>query len=152
MIDWQKDSLFDGPDNSPGFLLWQVSTLWQRKINHSLKELDLTHPQFVLLANISWLTRDKNIVSQADLSQKTKMDINLVSQLIKRLENKKLLYRFQKEDNQKNKYSVLTEKGQKLIKKALSLVEQADTQFFQLTTEKRQGFIELMDLLRKESL
>jgi hypothetical protein len=38
------------PDKSPGFLLWQVTLRWQRKVTIALAPLDLTHVQFVLLA------------------------------------------------------------------------------------------------------
>ena len=49
--DWSKISQFSEPEHSPGFLLWQVSSLWRRKIETALYPLGITHVQFVLLAN-----------------------------------------------------------------------------------------------------
>src|SRR5260370_30828241 len=34
-------------DDSPGFLLWQVTLRWQRDIATALAPLDLTHVQFI---------------------------------------------------------------------------------------------------------
>ncbi|HEY0518719.1 MAG TPA: hypothetical protein VGC84_04425, partial [Ilumatobacteraceae bacterium] len=46
---------FASPDLSPGFVLWQVATVWQREIRDALADLELTHAQFVLLASVGWL-------------------------------------------------------------------------------------------------
>lgn len=51
----EQNFQFASPDDSPGFLLWQVSNLWQRKMKAELSDLGLTHVQFVLLAGIVWL-------------------------------------------------------------------------------------------------
>jgi hypothetical protein len=42
------------PGASPGFLLWRVGLAWQRLMTATLKPLDLTHVQFVLLASSWW--------------------------------------------------------------------------------------------------
>src|SRR4051794_3311958 len=49
---------FAGPDESPGFLLWQVTNRWQQAQRATLKAHDLTHVQFVLLATLSWQAAD----------------------------------------------------------------------------------------------
>ena len=46
---------FSGPDDSPGFLLWQVTNRWQAAQRAALKPHRLTHVQFVLLATLTWL-------------------------------------------------------------------------------------------------
>jgi hypothetical protein len=43
-IAWKKVSQFEGPEKSPGFLLWQVSTQWRRQIEAALTTVGLTHP------------------------------------------------------------------------------------------------------------
>ncbi len=48
---------FAQTEESPGYLLWQVSMLWQRKMKRGLDEIGLTHTQFVLLASLGWLSR-----------------------------------------------------------------------------------------------
>ena len=42
-------------DDSPGFLLWQVTNKWQAAQRAALKPFGLTHVQFVLLASLTWL-------------------------------------------------------------------------------------------------
>ena len=46
---------FETPDKSPGFLLWQVTNVWQRRMKKALRETGLTHVQFVLLVSTVWL-------------------------------------------------------------------------------------------------
>ena len=72
---WKNISQFKGPEESPGFLLWQVSTKWRRQIETTLAALDLTHVQFVLLASIGWLTRDDNRITQVELACHCQTDL-----------------------------------------------------------------------------
>jgi hypothetical protein len=65
---------FEKAEDSSGFLLWQVTNLWQREIKKALEKFDLTHSQFVLLASIHWLTLAKQDVTQILLSTHTKID------------------------------------------------------------------------------
>src|SRR3546814_15453085 len=51
-IDWPTLSATLRPENSPGFLLWQVTNQWQRRLRATLEPLGLTHVQFVLLAGL----------------------------------------------------------------------------------------------------
>ena len=48
---------FKSPNDSPGYLLGQVTLLWQRKQKRVLDPLQLTHTQFVLLAALGWLSK-----------------------------------------------------------------------------------------------
>ncbi len=48
-------SEFSYPEESPGFLLWQVSNLWQKLQRKALSQLNLTHVQFALLSGIGCL-------------------------------------------------------------------------------------------------
>ena len=55
----KSDFIFEKPEESTGFLLWQVTNLWQREIKKALEKYGLTHSQFVLLASMYWLELDK---------------------------------------------------------------------------------------------
>ena len=70
----KTDFGFDKTKESTGFLLWQVTNLWQREIKKALEKYDLTHSQFVLSASIHWLTLDKQNVTQTSLSNNPKLD------------------------------------------------------------------------------
>ncbi len=129
-ISWEKISRFDGPEQSPGFLLWQVSTQWRRQIEAVLATLGLTHPQFVLLANLGWLTQNEQEITQVDLARHCKTDVTMTSQVLRSLENKGYLERFQRKGDERSKFPRLTKSGAQLIEQALPLVEAVDRKFF----------------------
>ncbi len=129
-VDWDQASEFEGPKESPGFLLWQVSTKWRRLIEATLAQLDLTHPQFVLLAGIGWLTKNQEMITQVELARHCNTDINMTSQILRSLEKKGLIARKQRSGDVRSKCPHLTPKGTQLIEKAIPLVEQVDRSFF----------------------
>ena len=134
-VDFKHISVHEKPEQSPGFLLWHVSTAWRSSIEAVLKLLDLTHPQFVVLATLGWLTRNGDRVTQAALCTMAGIDPNTTSQILRGLETKKLIKRVPSIDP-RAKNPMLTANGSKLLVKALPAVEAADAQFFKQLTEK----------------
>ncbi len=129
-IPWKKISHFAGPEQSPGFLLWKVSTKWRREIEAALATLNLTHPQFVLLANLGWLTRHHTDVTQVELARHCGADVNMTSQVLRSLEQKGYIERHRRKGDERSKLPRLTEKGVKLVEQAIPLVEKVDDDFF----------------------
>ncbi|MCE5318790.1 MAG: MarR family transcriptional regulator [Parachlamydia sp.] len=129
-IEWNKVSDFKGPEQSPGFLLWQVSTEWRRQMESTLMALGLTHPQFVLLASVAWLTRAGGQVTQVELARHCKTDITMTSQILRTLEKKGYIERVQRKGDVRSKFPVATKLGRQLIEKALPAVEATDREFF----------------------
>jgi MarR family transcriptional regulator, organic hydroperoxide resistance regulator len=129
-IPWKKISQFEGPEKSPGFLLWQVSTKWRRLVETALAQVGLTHPQFVLLACLGWLTRNQAHVSQVELARYCKTDVTMTSQLLRTLEKKGYIERRLREGNERSKFPTVTESGSRLIAQAIPLVEEVDRHFF----------------------
>ncbi len=128
-IQFDDISRYKGPSLSPGFLLWRISSLWRSSIESVLKPLNLTHPQFVVLATLGWLTRNEELVSQIAIGKMAGIDPNTLSQIIRGMEKKGLLVRKASSDGRvKNPY--LTSQGRAIVKKALPLVEAADGEFF----------------------
>ena len=123
-------SMYDMPEQSPGFLLWHVSTLWRSSIEEALKPLELTHPQFVILAALGWLTKDGDLATQSMIGTMAGLDPNTTSQIIRGLEAKGLVKRAQSLTDTRVKNSTLMPKGTKLLAIALPAVEAADTAFF----------------------
>jgi DNA-binding MarR family transcriptional regulator len=123
------------PDNSPGFLLWQLTNQWQRMQRSALAKIGLTHGQFVVLANILWLSSlPDNIVTQQQVGDHAKIDKMSMSDLVAMLIKKKLLYR-SPHINDKRAYSLtLTAKGYKQVLKAIPIVEGIDNAFFSKKT------------------
>ncbi|GAB5412091.1 MAG: MarR family transcriptional regulator [Chlamydiales bacterium] len=150
--EWEKITEFDGPEESPGFLLWQVSTMWRREIEEGLVTLQLTHPQFVLLANLGWMTKDGSKVSQVELARRCKTDINMTSSVLRTLEKKGLIERIQLEGNLRSKFPLLTKGGEKIIMLAIPLVEEIDRKFFSKIGKKQNTFISFMRSLSKKNV
>ena len=128
-IDFKHVSEFDTPDDSPGYLLWRVSTKWRSEIERILKPLDLTHPQFVVMATLGWLTKDGDRVSQVDVGRLAGFDPNTTSQILRGIEKKGFVARKQKVD-ERSKNPTLTKKGADILAKAIPLVEKTDKAFF----------------------
>ena len=130
-LDFKKMSAHKGPKQSPGFLLWHISTSWRSRIETVLKTLSLTHPQFVVLATLGWLTRHGDLVTQRHIGNLAGLDPNTTSQIIKGLEKKGFIQREPSSDS-RAKNPKLTSKGKELLKKSLPAVENADAQFFKM--------------------
>lgn len=127
-------------EDSPGFLLWQVTNLWQRQIKKALEKYDLTHSQFVLLASIHWLTLQKQDVTQILLSSHTKIDPMTTSTVLRTLQAKGLLQRQEHLTDTRAKTVALTDSGKKIIKEAVKVVEAFDKDFFSVLGSKTNEF------------
>jgi DNA-binding MarR family transcriptional regulator len=150
-IDWKNVSCFEGPEESPGFLLWQVSTEWRRQMELALSTLGLTHPQFVLLASVSWLTRQGNCISQIELARHCKTDITMTSQILRILEKKGYVERVRRPGDERSKYPKATPLGVKVIEKAIPLVESADRNFFKASKKEMRSLVKILqELVRDE--
>lgn len=137
-------------EDSPGFLLWQVTSLWQREIRKALETYAITHSQFVLLASTHWLTVQKQEVTQVILSAHTKIDPMTTSTVLRTLQAKGLLQRREHATDTRAKTVALTAAGQQLVKKAVKTVEQFDKDFFAVLEKKLPGFnAALITLLQK---
>ena len=125
-----SDFSIDKPEESTGFLLWQVTNLWQREIKKALEAYGLTHSQFVLLASMLWLKSDKQNVTQIVLSNHTKIDPMTTSTVLRTLQTKGLVQRKEHETDTRAKTVGLTETGLKITKQAINTVEEFDKLFF----------------------
>ncbi len=125
---------FEKPEESAGFLLWQITNLWQRKMNYALKDLDLTHVQFALLAGIAWLERFEKPITQVRLAKYASTNIMMTSKVIRTLEKKGLILRDECEADTRAKCVSLTEEGIQRFEKALNIVQAVDEKFFENRT------------------
>jgi DNA-binding MarR family transcriptional regulator len=119
-----------GPAASPGFLLWHLTLAWQRAITAALAPLQLTHVQFVLLACAWWLSSQGQVPNQLQLARQAGTDVKMTSQVVRRLEAKGLLHRQVDPDDSRARRLHLTEEGQRLARRAIAAVEEADARFF----------------------
>jgi DNA-binding MarR family transcriptional regulator len=121
---------FDKPELSSGFLLWQVSTIWQRKIKHALSEFGVSHPQFVMMALLLWCHEQGISPNQSYLIEQTQLDKMTVSNTLKRLVSEGLVKRVACEEDTRAKRITLSKVGMALTKKCVPVVEGIDAQLF----------------------
>ncbi|MFE9674511.1 MarR family winged helix-turn-helix transcriptional regulator [Streptomyces sp. NPDC006259] len=119
------------PGGSPGFLLWHATLRWQREIATVLGPLDLTHVQFVLLACTWWLNTQGEQPNQLALARQAGTDVKMTSQVLRALESKGLIEREVDPADTRAKRLRVTSAGAELAPRAIAVVEDADTRFFQ---------------------
>ena len=137
----------DTPEESSGFLLWQVTNLWQREIKKALEAYDLTHSQFVLMASILWLARSEKNITQVLLSSHTKIDPMTTSTVLRTLQQKGLLKREEHSTDTRAKIVRLTTAGEKTAKLAVKAVAVFDDNFFEPLGKNTKDFNKRLNLL-----
>jgi len=131
---------FERAEDSTGFLLWQVTNLWQREIKRALEKYDLTHSQFVLLASIAWLSMRDEHVTQILLATHSKIDPMTTSTVLRTLQAKGFVKRQEHATDTRAKTVALTPEGQKIARQAVKTVEKFDEDFFKPLGEKSKDF------------
>lgn len=142
---------FKSPEESPGYILGQLTTLWQRKQKKVLDPLNLTHTQFVLLAALGWLSIEKDNVTQVDIANQGNADRMMVSKVLRTLEEKKFISRQEHPTDTRAKVIKLTSEGAKILQKALIAVENTDIDFFSVLGNNLSSFNQNMANLTEQN-
>jgi MarR family transcriptional regulator, organic hydroperoxide resistance regulator len=129
---------FEKPEHSPGFLLWQTMVTWQRLIKKALDPYDISHAQFVILANVLWFEGIKQKPTQILIVRSTKLDKMTVSTSLKKLVADGLIKRREHESDTRAKAVQLTVKGKAMASELVPIVEKIDQDFFAMITPKNQ--------------
>lgn len=139
---------FEKPEDSPGFLLWQTTTMWQRLIKTALEPFDISHPQFVIMATLAWFEEHDYDTMQVSIVNWSKLDKMTVSQSLKKLAAQGFVQRAEHKVDTRAKMVILTDKGRKLIGTLVPLVESIDAEFFgQLPKKDEQSLINILNKL-----
>ena len=120
---------FETPDDSPGFLLWQVTNAWQAAQRAALRPFELTHVQFVLLASLAWLDAD-GPVTQRQLADHAATDPMMTSQVLRALARRGLVDRAPHPIDGRARALTATRAGRALADRAVAAVEACDAAFF----------------------
>lgn len=123
-------TLAAGPDHSPGFWLHHAALAWTALVEDHLAPLHLTHPQFMVLASIGWLSRAGQHPSQQDVANSAGMDRMLTSRLIRRLEDAGLVNREADGADARIFRIGLTTQGRVIVGQAVELVRTIDETAF----------------------
>ncbi len=132
---------FEKPEDSPGFLLWKTTIIWQRLIKNALDSYQISHMQFVIMANILWFEEHDLLPSQISIVNMSKLDKMTVSQSLKKLTAQGLIVRFENEKDTRAKSVQLTTKGRSLTKKLIQRVEYIDQVFFDKVSKSEQAML-----------
>lgn len=121
---------FKSPEDSPGYLLGQLTMIWHRKLKQVLDPLDLTHTQFALLAAVAWLSKKSDFITQIDVANQGNADRMMVSKVLRTLQDKKFITRQEHPTDTRAKIIKMTTEGETVLQKAIVAVENADLEFF----------------------
>jgi len=117
-------------ESIPGFLLWQVSKLWQRHLTIALQDLKLPSTQAVILANVFRFTEEGRPVTQADLADVAKVDRMTASQSLQSLELKGYIIRKTAPGDRRTNRVLLSNKGRRIALEAIKRLAATHNAFF----------------------
>lgn len=129
---------FDTPEDSPGFLLWQTTMMWQRQIKKALEAYNVSHAQFVIMATLMWFEAHGQDRTQIAIVHQTKLDKMTVSKSLKKLAEFGFVNRIEHETDTRAKSVSLTEKGKAMVHTLVPIVEGVDSRFFSKASESAQ--------------
>ena len=117
----------------------RVYNKWHSIIKKELKKMNLTHPQFVVLASLAYLSQNGNEITQIMISKLAGIDVMTISQILSLLEKQHFVKRKEHSKDTRAKSVILSKKGEEVLQKAVPLVEQIDEIFFgKLDTDEEQ--------------
>ena len=117
-------------DESPGFLLWKITALWQRALSAVLDRFGITQTQYAILASLRWSEEQRLPATQTHLAQHARLDKMTLSKAIRRLEDNGLVKRAPSSEDARATDVRFTAKGRKTTEAAIVAIEEADDVFF----------------------
>ena len=108
----------------------RVYNKWHSIIKKELKKMNLTHPQFFVLASLAYLSQNGNEITQIMISKLAGIDVMTISQILSLLEKQNFVKRKEHSRDTRAKTVTLNKKGEEILQKAIPLVEQIDEFFF----------------------
>lgn len=128
---------YEQADDSAGFLLWKITTLWQVKLERVLGDFGITQTQYAILASLKWFEEKDEPTTQTHLVGHTKIDKMTLSKAIRRIEEAGLVVRENSSTDSRAMNVRFTAQGRELIQKAIVAIECADEAFFSCLTENQ---------------
>lgn len=117
-------------DESPGFLLWKVTALWQARLADVLAKFAITQTQYAILASLRWFEDRHEPPTQTHLVEHARIEKMTLSKAIRGLEDDGLVTRERSPDDSRAVHVRFTAKGRRLVERAVAAVEDADDEFF----------------------
>ena len=131
-------------EESIGLSFIKVYNLWHKQIKTQLRQLELTHPQFIVIASLGYLSQKDNEVNQVSISKNCDIDVMTVSTIVRNLEKMQLVIRENSINDTRSKIIRLTDLGQEKLAQSLPIVEESDWHFFECLGKERTTFNQLL--------
>lgn len=128
---------FQRADDSPGFLLWKLTTLWQQRLADVFNQFGITQTQYAILASLRWFEAQGEPPTQAHLVAHAKIDKMTLSKAIRRLEEDGLVGRVPSVADSRAVDVRFTAKGRRVVQQAVVAVERADDEFFGVVSPRQ---------------
>ena len=128
----------------------RVYNKWHSIIKKELKKMNLTHPQFVVLASLAYLSQNGNEITQIMISKLAGIDVMTISQILSLLEKQNFVKRKEHSRDTRAKTVTLNKKGEEILQKAIPLVEQIDEFFFGKLNNDEEEFKHFLVRLNEE--
>jgi len=142
-------SKYKTKDASTGLIFIRAYNKWHTIIKNELRGVGITHPQFVVMTVINFLSQFDDFVTQTSVAKMADMDVMSVSQIIRGLEGKGYLIRTAHPKDTRANAVQLLDKGQEAIKRALPIVENIDVDFFGVLSKDENLFRDFLHQLIK---
>lgn len=126
---FEKVSL-GAPQNAVGFVMWRVMHRYVREVDQVLKPIDLTHLQFTMLTLVAWIARTGKTANQSELARFGDIHPMQVSNVLKALEQKRMVERTPAPGNALAKQVTITSVGIAAVRSALPLVIEVQERLF----------------------
>jgi DNA-binding MarR family transcriptional regulator len=146
-LDFPSTRFKNNADGSTGLLFIRVYNKWHSTISQELRILGITHPQFVVLTSLNFLSQSDDNVTQVSIAKMADMDVMSVSQIVKGLEKNGFIERTANPKDSRAKAVKLLPKGSEMVIKALPIVEKIDDQFFGILKDDESAFRQYLKIL-----
>lgn len=117
-------------DDSPGFLLFKLTSLWQRRLARVFDAFGITQTQYAILASLRWHEEQGRPTTQVGLAEHAHIEPMTLSKAIRKLEADGLVAREPSPADSRAIAVRLTEGGRALAERAVRAIEAADDAFF----------------------
>ena len=132
----------------PGYLLWRVANLWQKKVRSVLAPFEITPVQYLLLAGLRDLQEETGEpVKQADLARHCQSDPMMRSQVLRSLKKAELIERKNHTVDGRAFAVTLSAAGTKLLARAEPKMAQTDSLFHDPLGPEKDTFGDALRLL-----
>ncbi len=136
------------PEDAIGFWMWRLTLIFQRRAESALKQMGLTHLQYVILTLTGWLSLQSSQVSQRDLARISGVQEAQVSLMIKALKAKKLIKQTPGTEDIRVRWITITAAGVRLLSKAVPVMTSLQNEMWPPgddTDHMRQLFAQTLD-------